>query len=351
MHEVLLYGFIYSQSAVDFIKAINDVEGDELTIRVNTEGGEYLYANGMIAKFKEFEGKKKVVVDGSAYSMGAFFLLYADEVEAADFSRILFHRASYGEYYEQNLMTESQKVELTAYNKNLEAAFRNKIDVAKFEEITNVKVKAIFSMDGRIDVGLSAAEAKKIGLITKVNKLTPEKKAKIKAEMAKVEASFPGIKNAAAKEAVENTNKQTNKNQNNLNENKMTLEEFKKANPEAYAAIVAIGVESGIKQGIKAENDRVGAWAAYSEIDPEAVKAGIKSGEKISETARSEFAIKMQSPERLAALKKESEKTPGAEGANENPPAGDEKPTVEATFEKEVAKAAGLPTEKVTPKA
>ena len=262
MHEVLLYGYIYSQSAVDFIKAINEVDGDELTVRINTEGGEVVYANGMIAKFKEFVGTKKVIVDGAAYSMGAYYLLYADEVEAADFSRILFHRASYGLYYEENFMSEAQKGELAAHNKNLEAAFRNKIDVAKFEEISGVTVKALFSMDGRVEVGLSSAEAKKIGLVTKVNKLTPEKKAKINAEMARVEANFPGVRKAAATEVIEEPIIQITKTK------KMTPEEFKAAHPEAYAAITAKSVESGIEQGMKAERDRVGSWNAYSEIDP-----------------------------------------------------------------------------------
>jgi len=70
--EVLLYGEMYSWSARDFISAVEDAKGSDLSVRVNSMGGDVDYGYGMIAKFKEFEGKKSVKVDGSAASMAAF---------------------------------------------------------------------------------------------------------------------------------------------------------------------------------------------------------------------------------------------------------------------------------------
>ncbi|MCK4522212.1 MAG: ATP-dependent Clp protease proteolytic subunit, partial [Nanoarchaeota archaeon] len=148
MEEVLLYGQIYSESSIDFITAINAVEGDNLIVRLNTPGGDVNHGWGMVAKFMEFPGSKVVKVDGSAFSMGFNFCLYADSVEALDVSQFMVHRAAYSQWYEENYMTEQQKENLISVNANLEKALRNKIDVAKFEEIKGVKIKDIFSMEG-----------------------------------------------------------------------------------------------------------------------------------------------------------------------------------------------------------
>lgn len=297
MNEVLLYGYIWQQSAIDFITAINLVESDELTVRINSGGGEVMYGWGMVTKFREFEGKKRVKNDGMSASMAFAFNLYTDKenIEATDVSKFLVHRASYGTWYEDNYMTESEKEQLSLVNKDLETAFRNRIDVAKFETLKNVTVKELFSMDSRIDVWLTAKEAKQIGLIGKIVTITPQKAKELNAHIGTIAAEFKkDIMEIAVPSASTNDDKP------NTNQNKKTMnkEQLKAEHPAVYNEIFEAGQTAGIAQ----EKDRAGAWAVWSEVDPKAVAEGIKSGENISQTAMAELSMKKISADTLKGL-------------------------------------------------
>ncbi len=292
--EILLYGQVYAKSSIDFINGISAVsEDDDLVVRINTNGGDVLFGWGMVAKFNEFKGVKKIKVDGSAYSMGAYFLAYADaeNIEALDVSDFLIHRAGFPNWYEDNYMSESEKENLKTINSSLHDALKNRIDVNKFKEISGKTLKEVFSMDGRIDVFLTAQQAKQIGLIGKITKITPTKKAEISAINQRIAANYTGGKN-------QNTN---------FNPSKMTKEEFKKEHPEAYVAIV--------NEGITAERDRCGAYLAYITADKDAVIAGIKSGEPMSATAQAELNIKIVQAMNAAVPKVDADGNPIVEAA------------------------------------
>jgi ATP-dependent protease ClpP protease subunit len=293
--EVLLYSDIQSWTAADFINQVNQSDDDNITIRVNCDGGEVMYGWGIIAKFQEFDGEKKVKIDGKARSMAAFLPCYADEVSALDISSFTFHRAAYPEWAEKE-MSEEMRSELLRVNKHLEKAFRSKVDISAFETVTGVTVKDLFSMDSRIDVSLDAIQAKKVGLINEIVNITPKKKEQIEARTLAIAAKF-GDK--ASFKPAEIVAEKTNINKNSKIR-KMTIEQFKAENPEVFAQAVSIGISQ--------EKDRVGAWAVFNGIDPEAVVAGIKSGENISETAKAEFSLKAMVKPQVEALETESTK-------------------------------------------
>lgn len=332
MHEVLLYGFIWTQSAIEFINAINEAPEGELTVRINSEGGDVNYGYGMIAKYREFEGTKKVKIDGQAASMAAFYLLYADDVEALDVSRIMFHRAGYSTWYEEQ-MPDATRAELIEMNSKLEAAFRAKVDVKKFEELKGIKVKDLFSLSDRKEVFLSASEAKQIGLVDRITKITPQKKMQINAEMQRAAASFSGIQtNSWFSENKPEATKQT------INTNKtMTQEELQAQHPALYASVLNAGVQQGIEQ----ERDRVGAWATFSEVDPKAVKDGIASGKAMNQTVMAELTVKMISGQKLKDLETETTAQPGANAAIDKPVDAEVK-TPQAKFEDSVMAKLGI---------
>jgi ATP-dependent protease ClpP protease subunit len=288
--EVLMYGDIYDSSAAEFINQIESNEDSDLTIRINSDGGSPEFAWGMVAKYREFEGEKIVKIDGKAMSSAAFFLLYADAVNALDVTQIMFHRAAFPEWYEQNYMTEANKGYLMSINKELEKALRAKIDIEAFEKMKGVTIKEIFSMDSRVDVFLTAQEAKKIGLVSKIIKITPDRKQKIDSKMLEISAKFVS-KDVSANNISNNNNQKI--------ETKMTIEKLKAEHPELFAQVVAMGVSS--------ERDRVTAWSVFAEIDPKAVAEGIKGGENISQTAMAEFTLK-----KLSATSVEKITTEGA---------------------------------------
>jgi ATP-dependent protease ClpP protease subunit len=227
--EVLIYGSIEQWSVADFIKQIDESEGD-LVIRVNSKGGSPEYGFGLVAKLKEYEGRKTIKVDGTAFSFGAFLLAYADEVEALDVAEFMIHRAAYPAWFEQSAeyFTDELKGNLARVNKSLRTAFENKIDVDAFAKLKGVTMDELFSMDSRKDVFLSAKEAKKIGLINKITTITPEKKAEIDSIFVDIAAKYNGAPTPTPIIPTENKTQKI--------ETKMTIEDLKSQHPSVYAS-------------------------------------------------------------------------------------------------------------------
>ena len=339
--ELLLYGHIGTYSMERMISEINAAESENLTIRINTDGGDPQAAFGLISKLKEFNGEVEMKVDGKAYSMGAFACLYANKVEALDVSDFMFHRAAFPSYIENDkeLFTGEMKAFVNKINKHLRAAFESKINVEEFERIGGVSVDEMFSVDSRKDVFLTASEAKRIGLIDKINAITPERTQAISSRLTSLAASYgeehvKGLFDPTSdpvepkkKKAVDDPKAESNVDLNNNHKKakKMTKDEFKLAHPEAYAAIV--------KEGIAQEADRIGAWAEFLDIDAEAVKEGIKSGEPITMTAQAKFQKKMFAMGTTAEIEEKTAKeVTTAEVKTEKVEAGTEK-KVEANTE------------------
>jgi ATP-dependent Clp protease protease subunit len=290
--EVLLYGEIRSYTATEFHQSLQNVgENDDVALRINSPGGSPEYGWGMIAMFKDLPNKKTIKVDGQAHSMAAYFLCYAESVEGLDVSEYLIHRAAYPQWMEQSaeMFDEATKQNLIRVNKSLEAALRGKIDVEKFEKIKNVKVKDIFSLDNRIDVYLTAKEAKSIGLIDKIVTITPSIRSEIES-YAKA-ASSGGEKIFIPTELPKPINKPK----------KMTAEQLKSEHPEVFNAIA--------KSAVDAERDRVGAWMAFNDIDAVAVAKGIESGKSLSQTDMADFTRKGIAKGAVAAAESESTTT------------------------------------------
>jgi ATP-dependent protease ClpP protease subunit len=332
MRELLLYGTIYSFTASEFITSINEVEDGELVVRVNSPGGDVMYGWGMIAKYREFEGKKTVKVDGQAASMAAFFTLFADNVEAIEQSKFLLHRAAFPSWMEAS-MTEDEKAYLIAVNKDLEAALREKVDVEKFEKTAGVSIKEMFSLDKRLDITLTAKQAKQVGIVSKIISLSTSEKKMINAEMARLAASANPIEWTPFQ--VEETQATT---QELIKNHTMTISELKEKHPALYAQIASESVQQGIEQ----ERDRVGAWSAFMDIDAKRVKEGIASGKNISQTEMAELTLQATLKANASALAGENKKPE----TNENPEGEkDEKTKALEAFNEKLLNAAG-----VTPK-
>jgi len=283
MKEILLYYTIYSSTAADLIRAMDAAKDSDIEMRVNSGGGETYTTYGIIAKFLENKNNKKLKVDGFAGSMAAFLCCYADDVECLDVSTFVFHRAAF--YYEENpnYFTPEVKAEVIEINKNLRAAMEAKMSAAEWEAETGVSYDAMFSLDDRIDVRITAKQAKKLGLVSKVNKITPTQSRQVNAMSMQIAAQYnqPPILLPVSAETPEPQAPTPTK---ILKPNTMTIQEFKAAHPEAYAAAV--------KEGVTAERDRVGSFLAFIDVDPAEVAKGIKSGEALTATATAEFSRK-----------------------------------------------------------
>lgn len=323
--EIKLYSGIYSWTAERFMDSLDFESNEDVVVRVNSFGGSVFDGFGMLTKMSEYEGKITVKVDGLAASMATFLLLYADEVQAVDVARLMIHRA------DGYAGSEEAKNLLNSINKDLRKQYESRIDESKLKSVTGKSFDDIFNPEKRVDVWLTANQARQIGLIDKVVKLKPTQREATAQQMMSFAASagienLPEIKIESKKETISqiNNNKQMN-----------SLEDLKAEKPEIYKAAVQLGVSS--------ERDRVGAWMAYAEVDQEAVTKGIESGEEITATQREKFNVKMNSQKRVEEIENadgnDKEVDPKGEGKKSEPTAEEkEAEKYEADLKAEIEK-------------
>jgi ATP-dependent protease ClpP protease subunit len=283
--ETYIYGDIWDYSSLEYIKAMDEAKGMSVVTRVNTPGGEPSYAWGMVTKFNEHDGPKTIIIDGKAQSSGFLFVgsAKADKVIAIKEAIFLLHRAAYAPRIERDptLFTESMRQNLVMINDGFRKAMEAKIDVKKLEKISGVTMDQVFSLDSRIDVNLTAKQALEIGLIDEIRDITPKEKAEVDARYEVAALSERSEYKQEPKQAKQ-----------------MTIDALKAEHPDLFNQVFNAGVSK--------ERDRVGAWATYTEADPEAVTAGIKNGSELSLTAMAELNMKMFKATQTKALVAES---------------------------------------------
>jgi ATP-dependent protease ClpP protease subunit len=298
--DVLLYGVIDSYSAPEVIKEINEVvEADpeaEVIVRVNTPGGSPEYGWGIAAKLQSLKAGFVLYNDGQSHSMGMFLNCYAKKSFAVDTNEFLVHRAAYPMWYESDpdFMDEATRGNLERVNKSLRTAFENKVDGKKFEEITGVKIKDIFSMNGRAEVYLTAKQAKQIGLIDEIITLTPSKKSEIDALYEK-----------AALRVNPKRSEEEKKDKNLPKIEAMTIEKLKAEHPELYASIFKAGETAGITAGTTSERERVNACLEFLDIDKEGALKIVKEGRNLNQADMAAFTVKSIKEAKKTALGKE----------------------------------------------
>lgn len=277
--EILLYGGFYGYSAGEAMRQLDAARNSsEVALRFNGDGGELRYAWAVIGKAKELKGRKLFKNDGEANSMMAFAFCYNDNNEAFDTSTFMFHRASYGDDYEASeYFTAAERQETIDKNAKLRAAMEAKIDTGIFQRITGLTMDALFAMPGRAECTLTAAQALECKLINRVIPITPAIDAQVKA----LAAHYSPLRMAAETPPTQTPN--------TMNADKLKLE-F----PDVYKSI--------FEAGITAEHDRAGSILAYIEADQKGVLEAFKSGKPLTETQRSEFAIKAASTKAVTAI-------------------------------------------------
>lgn len=276
MKEIILYNYLYDSSAANFIAQLEAYKDDDVVIRMNTGGGSPESTFGMIAKLSERTKKTKIKVDGKANSMGAFMLAYTQDNEALDVSEILIHRAAYPSWVEKdaNIMTPEMWASLNRVNGKLREALEAKVNTTLFQGITGKTMDDVFNTTTRIDVVLTAQQAKEIGLINKVVNITPTMQAEIKGHYAMAAQSGLEVMPFEIPQVKEATTTITNKS------NKMTVAELKAQHPNLVQEILA------------SERDRVNSFMVFAHLDLDACKKGIAEGVALSATQMAEFTLK-----------------------------------------------------------
>lgn len=273
--EIYLYSPVYDFVAEEVITQMEENSASDISIRINSPGGSVFAGWGIIAKIKEATNKVSAKVDGFAASMATYILLFIKDVEALEVTKFVLHRA------DMYVSTPDDQAFLDSINKDLRAAMKSKLDLDKLKEIKGITLDDIFNPDTRLDVLLTAKEAKQIGLINKINKVNT----------ADVKALTERFYHVAAN--VEDPTLKTNP---------MTIEKLKAEFPTVYAAIIA----EGTKEGTTKERSRVKAFLGFAEIDPKAVKEAIEKGDEMTIDVMADFTSKSLSKGILAKIKTDS---------------------------------------------
>lgn len=311
--DILLYGTISQYNAMFFFDQINEATKEDseaqMIMRVNCEGGEPQYGMSAIEKVQEMADQFSCKVGAMCHSMALFILAYLDtaKVECIDTTQAVLHRAAWPSWMETSVSFPGSLYEqiLNKTNKDLEKAFRAKVNIEVLEGLPqmkdkNITLKDIFSMESRIEVLLTAQDLKKIGLVSKINKITPTKQTEMTAQLETFKkcASLTDYKIAAQSvvDAPKPVDQPKTKN--------MTLDELKANHPALYAQIIKEGHEAGVK----AEKDRVESILVFNDVDPEGCKTAIEAGTPLTSKQMAEFARKSMSAETLDKVKKDSAK-------------------------------------------
>ncbi len=322
--ELLLYSHIFGFTAETLINGIDENMDEPIAIRANTPGGDVFAGWGIIAKMQE-HGDITMKIDGSVASMGTFITIFANNVEALDVSKIHLHRAS--------MFVDGQEDQdfLDSVNADLKKKLKAKIDEAKFKEITGVSINQLFDADKRVNVTLTAKEAKAVGLVDKVITLKPSEAKAFQEKYFKIAASENGVDEPVT-QPIKNKPKFKP-----MSVETLKIEALKAEHPDLFKEIY--------DQGVNAERDRVGAWATFLDVDSEKVIKAIKEGDELTATATAELTRKAVSIKALGNIEgdgAEETETEETEAAK----TGDEK-KIEA-FKKEVTTNLGLNKEKLT---
>ena len=291
MRTVPFYGSIYDYSVEAFIIKLDEIASEDekdLFVKMSSGGGNVFAGWGFIMALKDWMAEEgntlKFRGDGVLASMAAMVPLFVPKASAIKQTHFMVHRAAVPRWMEddEDVMAMLEKV-----NKDLLEAFKAKVNVQEFLALPQVKEKKIKSLkrffdsrEPRIDVNITAKEAKTIGLIDNVVNLSPNEVEALNTDLVAAEmkpldllAEEPEDQPKADELPEEKTDK------------KMTLEKFKADHPELYNQIFA----AGKKEGAEEEKDRVEAWMAFNEIDPEAVAAGIASDKGLTQKAMAHF--------------------------------------------------------------
>lgn len=311
MKRLLFYSYVYNGSVAEFLNKLSEHEeaGEEVALKVNSGGGDVFAGWGLINEIQKCEAIKQIEVHGNASSMWAFALCFFENTQAISQSKFVLHRASaWGD-------TEQPEVKkfVEQINKDFKAAFESRLNLEKLEKISGVDMNRFWDMSQTpIDIVLNAKQAKDIGLIKKVVNLTAKQAQAINEKL--VAANVPALKIEEEKPEPEaKTDKKVSK---------MNIETLKAEHKEVFNDVL----KQGATAAMKAEKERVKAWLVWFEIDPEAVKKGIESGEAISPSETQEMILAGQKKGFKAELEDK-----GKEGAEKT-----EKPTGETDEEKEV---------------
>ncbi|MEK3995639.1 head maturation protease, ClpP-related [Psychrobacillus sp. FSL K6-2365] len=160
--EIIVYGDIGdswwgdSISASDIDRALKDVKTDNITVRINSPGGNAFDGITIYNRLKDHSAKVKVIVDGWACSAASIIAMSADELVMNTGSMLMIHQASIGIYGNKDELEKEAEL-LGKLDSNLVDIYMTKALVDRKEIEQMVKNETWFTAEEAIAIGFATS--------------------------------------------------------------------------------------------------------------------------------------------------------------------------------------------------
>ncbi|QJT71636.1 Clp protease [Psychrobacillus phage Spoks] len=160
--EIIVYGDIGdswwgdSISAGDIDYALKDVKTDNITVRINSPGGDAFDGITIYNRLKDHPAKVKVIVDGWACSAASIIAMAADELVMNTGSMLMIHQASIGIYGNKDELVKEAEL-LGKLDSSIVDIYMTKSKVDRSEIEQMVKNETWFTAEEAIGIGFASS--------------------------------------------------------------------------------------------------------------------------------------------------------------------------------------------------
>ncbi|MFJ8100240.1 head maturation protease, ClpP-related [Lysinibacillus sp. NPDC096212] len=159
--EIVIYGDIGeswwydSISASDIDSLLKDVTTDNITVRINSPGGDAFDGITIYNRLKDHNAEVKIIVDGWACSAASIIAMAADELVMNTGSMLMIHEASTGIWGTKKDLEKEAEL-LSKLDKSLVDIYMTKAIVEREEIEQMVNNETWFTADEAIAIGFAA---------------------------------------------------------------------------------------------------------------------------------------------------------------------------------------------------
>ncbi|MFE3573714.1 head maturation protease, ClpP-related [Lysinibacillus sp. NPDC059133] len=159
--EIVIYGDIGeswwydSISASDIDSLLKDVTTDNITVRINSPGGDAFDGITIYNRLKDHNAEVKIIVDGWACSAASIIAMAADELVMNTGSMLMIHEASTGIWGTKKDLEKEAEL-LSKLDKSLVDIYMTKAVVEREEIEQMVNNETWFTADEAIAIGFAA---------------------------------------------------------------------------------------------------------------------------------------------------------------------------------------------------
>lgn len=160
--EIIIYGEIGdywwdSISANDIDRALKDVITDNITVRINSPGGDAFMGITIYNRFKDHPASVKIIVDGWACSAASIIAMAADELIMNTGAMLMIHPASTFLYGNKNDLEKEAEL-LRKIDSSLVDIYMTKALVEREEIEQMVENETWFTAEEAIAIGFANSE-------------------------------------------------------------------------------------------------------------------------------------------------------------------------------------------------